>query len=72
MNRLLQQQLAKVIFNTNNDQSRVTAIKELDKLGDDLDVTIFDEWVDTPTDESEEVETKVYDFEFMKKLAGAT
>ncbi|AYO19178.1 hypothetical protein D0856_02870 [Vibrio owensii] len=79
MNRLLQQQLAKVVMTTGNDQSRVTAIKELDKLGDELDVTIFDEWTGGQTGVSVEVSTASsaveYSPEQMKllmKLAGGT
>ena len=72
MNRLLQQQLAKVVMTTGNDQSRVTAIKELDKLGDELDVTIFDEWTGGQTGVSTEASTTAgaveYSPEQMKLL----
>ena len=45
MNLTLQKKLAEIVMTSGNAQSQVTAIKALDALGEELDDSIFDPWI---------------------------
>ncbi|MEZ9641306.1 hypothetical protein AB4289_06115 [Vibrio cyclitrophicus] len=49
MNLTLQKKLAEIVMTAGNAQSQVTAIKALDSLGDEMDDSIFDPWINKKT-----------------------
>lgn len=46
MNLTLQKKLAEIVMTSGNAQSQVTAIKALDALGEEMDDSIFNPWID--------------------------
>lgn len=49
MNLILQQQLAEVAVTSGSGTARVGALKELHALGDEMDDSIFDPWINKST-----------------------